>query len=99
MAGRPEAGRLTQRPLFLFEVPLRGKLWDVKKPFWAWVFCETDGTPSFSRVATAVLVGFACGWVTSIVRLEHKLPDFVGLSLFVTVLYGANKFAAMAKRD
>ncbi|MGA9042309.1 MAG: hypothetical protein WB421_17380 [Terriglobales bacterium] len=72
----------------------------MKKPFWAWVFCETDGTPSFARIGTAVLVAFAVGWVTAIVKWSHALPEFGGLSLFVTVLYGANKFSTMfGKKD
>lgn len=72
----------------------------VKKPFWQWVFCEPDGTPSFSRVGTAVLIGFAMGWVTSIVTKTHALPDFAGLSLFISVLYGANKFStALTRRE
>jgi hypothetical protein len=64
-----------------------------KSPFWKWVFCESDGTPSFSRIGTGVLLGFACGWTTALVRHNHALPEMGGLALFVTVLYGANKFA------
>ena len=67
----------------------------VKRPFWAWVFCETDGTPSFARVGTAVLAAFACGWVTAIVRWTHALPEFGGVAMFVSLLYGSNKFATM----
>jgi hypothetical protein len=66
---------------------------DIKKPFWAWVFSESDGTPSLSRVATAILVAFAMGWVTNIVWKTHALPDFAGLALFVGTLYGLNKSA------
>lgn len=55
------------------------------------VFSEADGTPSFSRIATAILVGFACGWVTHIVWHKHEMPDLLGLSAFITVLYGVNK--------
>ncbi len=70
-----------------------------KKPFWVWVFCEQDGTPSFSRVATGIIVAFALGWVTRIVCKSNILPDFAGLSLFVTVLYGANVARAWATKD
>ena len=59
--------------------------------FWRGVFSEADGTPSLSRVGTGVLVGFACGWVTAIVRHSNSLPELGGLALFITVLYGTNK--------
>jgi len=61
--------------------------------FWRSVFSEPDGTPSFSRVATAVIVGFSMGWVTALVRLNHQLPDFGGLVLLIGTLYGVNKFS------
>ena len=66
---------------------------EVKRPFWTRVFCETDGTPSFARVGSGVLIGFECGWVTHVVMHSHTLPDFAGLAMFVTVLYGVNKFS------
>jgi hypothetical protein len=71
---------------------------DVKRPFWAWVFSEADGTPSFSRVATGIIVAFALGWVSHIVARTHVLPDFAGLALFVTVLYGANKIGNILQK-
>jgi len=61
--------------------------------FWRGVFSESDGTPSFSRVATAVIVGFSMGWVTALVRMNHQLPDFGGLVLLIGALYGVNKFS------
>ena len=61
--------------------------------FWRSVFSEPDGTPSFSRIATAVIVGFSMGWVTALVRLNHQLPDFGGLVLLIGTLYGVNKFS------
>jgi hypothetical protein len=63
------------------------------KPFWRGVFSEPDGTPSFSRVATSVIVAFAVGWVTALVRMNHQLPDFGGLVLLIGALYGVNKVA------
>jgi hypothetical protein len=63
------------------------------KPFWRGVFSEPDGAPSFSRVATAVIVAFAVGWVTALVRMNHQLPDFGGLALLIGTLYGVNKVA------
>lgn len=64
------------------------------KPFWRRVFSEPDGTPSFSRVATGLIVAFSLGWVTSLVRMNHALPDFGGLVLFIGALYGVNKIGA-----
>jgi len=59
--------------------------------FWRGVFSESDGTPSFSRVSTAVIVAFAMGWVTALVRANHQLPEFGGLVLLIGTLYGVNK--------
>ena len=70
-----------------------------KRPFWPWVFCEADGTPSLARVATAVLLAFACGWVTAVVRWTHALPEFAGLAGFVVILYGVNKASNVFKKD
>ena len=72
---------------------------NLKRPFWAWVFCEPDGTPSFARVGTAVLAAFVCGWVTAIVRWTHALPSLGEAVLFITALYGANKFSTMFNRQ
>ena len=62
-------------------------------PFWRAVFSESDGAPSFSRVATGLIVAFAMGWVTALVRTNHQLPDFGGLVLLIGALYGVNKFS------
>ena len=61
------------------------------KEFWIGVFSEPGGGPSFSRVATGVLVAFAAGWVTSVVLHNHALPDFGGLAIFIGTLYGVNR--------
>jgi hypothetical protein len=65
--------------------------WD--KKFWRGVFSETDGTPSFSRIATAVLVAFAIGWVTALILRNHAMPDVSGLALLIGTLYGVNKIS------
>ena len=63
--------------------------------FWQRVFCEPNGgEPSFARVGTGVLVAFACGWTTAIVRWTHALPELGELGLFMTILYGLNKTVA-----
>lgn len=69
------------------------------RSFWRGVFSESDGAPSFSRVATAVVVAFAVGWTTALVRLNHALPDFAGLSCFIGTLYGVNKISGAIGRD
>jgi hypothetical protein len=67
--------------------------------FWRGVFSEADGSPSFSRIATAVVVAFAVGWTSELVRLNHALPDFGGMTCFVGTLYGVNKLSAALGRD
>jgi hypothetical protein len=57
----------------------------------ATAFSEEDGKASFSRIATFVLVAFAMGWVTVIVRHNYALPDFGGLALLIGTLYAVNK--------
>ena len=66
----------------------------MNQSFWRGVFCETDGTPSFSRVATGLIVAFALGWVTHLVWHNNALPDFAGLVMFIGALYGVNKISA-----
>ncbi|HET9402518.1 MAG TPA: hypothetical protein VFO34_16355, partial [Candidatus Acidoferrales bacterium] len=56
-------------------------------------------TPSFSRLATAVVVAFAVGWTTALVKQNHSLPDFAGLSCFIGTLYGVNKISSAFGRD
>ena len=65
--------------------------------FWRGAFSEPDGTPSVTRVLTAVITAFALGWVTAIItthlfrKYEPVLPDFAGLVAFVSSLYAANR--------
>lgn len=57
------------------------------------VFSDGD-QPSFSRVASGVLVAFACGWITALLYHDHKLPDpaeLLALGAFVTLFYGVNR--------
>ena len=68
------------------------------KGFWRGVFSEPDGTPSFSRMASGLIVAFACGWVSHLVWHNHALPDFAGLALFIGTLYGTNKLAGALKK-
>ena len=64
--------------------------------FFKRVFSEADGTPSFSRVGSGILIGFTCGWVTAVVHFTHAIPDvatLAGLGALIGVPYGLNKFA------
>jgi len=60
------------------------------------IFSEPDGKASFTRIATAFLILAALIWVTRLVWQNHALPDFGGLTLFITTLYGLNKAGALA---
>lgn len=67
----------------------------------------TAGTPSFSRLAAGISVGFSLGWITAsvVVSVWHNfknpmvspwqvLPDagtFAGIASFVGTLYGINR--------
>ncbi len=63
----------------------------MQQQFWKLVFCESDGSPSFSRVASGLLIVFACGWITSLVLKNHAIPDLAGIALLIGVPYGVNK--------
>ena len=62
-----------------------------KVGFWKSVFSESDGTASFSRVATGATIIGSIVWITHIVLKTHALPDFAGVSLLNATLYGLNK--------
>ncbi len=61
--------------------------------FWRGVFSESDGSPSFSRIASGLSVMFSLGWVTHLVVTNHALPDLGGVALLSGTLYGVNKFS------
>lgn len=66
--------------------------------FWKGVFSDGD-QPSFSRVASGILLAFAVGWVTAIIYHTHKLPDageLIALGGFMTIFYVANRGTAVA---
>jgi hypothetical protein len=62
------------------------------KPFWRSAFSES-GYPSMSRVMTGFAVLGAIAWTTIIVLRKTELPDFGGMTLFISALYGINKAA------
>lgn len=67
--------------------------WD--KGFWNGILREEDGTPSYSRTGSLLLLLGVLGWVTHIVLKTHVIPDLTGVSYFfvggTTALYGVNK--------
>ncbi len=66
-----------------------GKMSDRAKTFWVAVFSD-QGTPSFSRVTTAVIVAAALFWISFIVYETRVIPDVGGVVLLIGTLYGAN---------
>jgi hypothetical protein len=46
--------------------------------------------PSFSRVATGIIMVACITWVSTLVFTKGTLPDLGGLTLFLVALYGAN---------
>lgn len=59
--------------------------------FWKGVFSEADGTPSLSRVATAVVVGvFSFKWITTTMDFNRSLPGIIDASLAIAAIYGLN---------
>jgi len=60
--------------------------------FWRGVFSDGD-QPSFSRIATGMIVAFSLGWVTHLVWHNHTLPDtmtMAGLTAFMVSPYALN---------
>lgn len=71
------------------------------KSFLQGFFCEADGTPSSSRLLSAVFGVASIVWVSLIVwaHIHHPyepiLPDLTGLAIFIGVPYGINKGSDM----
>jgi hypothetical protein len=61
-------------------------------------FHDANNKPSFSRLATAVLIIFALIWVTRLVWINKTLPDFSGLCFLVGTLYGLDKAGQVADK-
>jgi len=62
---------------------------DGAKAFWTGVFSD-GGTPSFSRVATALITVAAIIWISFIVYFKREIPDVGGVVLLIGTLYGLN---------
>lgn len=63
--------------------------------FLAGMFSEPTGEPSFSRVASGLVLFASLGWISYVVFKNHGLPDFTGVTAYSTYLlgslYGINK--------
>lgn len=66
------------------------------KDFFQRMFMD-NGEPSLSRGATGMVVSFAMGWVTSLVRHNHSLPEFTGLCMLIGTLYTINRVTTTAE--
>ena len=59
------------------------------------IFSEADGTGSWGRVGSGLIVLFTLAWVTYVVCKTHLLPELGGPLAFMTggssSLYGVNK--------
>ena len=67
------------------------------KQFLSRAFSEQDGTPSFARIGSGILLGFACGWITAVVHFTHAIPDvgtLGGLGALIGTPYAINRFNA-----
>jgi hypothetical protein len=68
---------------------LIGRMSPGAKTFWLGVFSD-DGVPSFSRVATGILVIACVVWDSYLCFVNHSLPDFSGQALLIGTPYGLN---------
>jgi hypothetical protein len=59
---------------------------------------ESNGTGSFSRVASAVIITSTIVWISFLVFTTHTMPDLAGPTLFMAsgsgVTYGTNKLSS-----
>lgn len=69
------------------------------KAFWKSVFCETDGTGSYSRVSGALMVLAVIGWGTYIVVHSGTMPSLGEATGLTSAGYVANKLAGLFKKD
>ena len=63
------------------------------------VFSEVDGTGSWSRVGSLLIVLATIGWVTYALCKNHAIPDLSGPTAFLTTgtgtMYGTNKLSSI----
>ena len=63
------------------------------------VLSEADGTGSWSRCGSLLIVLATLGWVTHVVWRTHAIPDLGGATAFMTTgagtLYGTNKLGSI----
>jgi len=70
---------------------------DGAKRFWTGVFSD-NGVPSFSRVATALILIAAVTWISYIVYFKREIPDVGGVAILIGTLYGLNVAGNAASR-
>jgi hypothetical protein len=62
------------------------------------VLSESDGTGSWSRVGSLLIVLSTLIWITHVVWKTHAIPDLGGATAFMTAgsgtMYGTNKLRA-----
>lgn len=63
------------------------------------VFSESDGTGSWSRIGSLLIVLSTLAWVTHVVWKTHAIPDLGGATGFMTTgagtLYATNKASSI----
>ena len=63
------------------------------------VLSESDGTGSWTRLGSCLIVLSTLGWITHVVWKTHAIPDLGGATAFMTtgsgVMYGTNKLSSV----
>jgi hypothetical protein len=68
------------------------------KKFLLGLFSDDNGVPSFSRIASGLIILSVLAWVTFVVIRDLKVPDLSGAAMFLSgsigTLYSVNKVAS-----
>lgn len=59
------------------------------------VFEESDGSPSFSRCASGILLVCVICWITYHIVITKLWPDMTGPAVLITAPYGMNKLGGI----
>jgi len=62
------------------------------------IFNEENGKTSFARIGSFISLLAGIAWVSFLVYKNHVLPDLSGVSLFIGVPYGTNKFSSVVSQ-
>jgi hypothetical protein len=65
------------------------------KKFFKGIFCEADGSPSFSRVSAGIIVAFALGWGTAVLVIQKRIDGDSVKSVLeaAAMMYTGNKIS------